>query len=255
MQNPLGIPAPESPLERTVAFARDLAYGVYMGWWRPDFQVEALRGLRSDPYSRLSAKYGNNEPDLSYLVILGYAEPFSNIEDRIRARYILTQAALKLLEQPARPPSVFIAYGREQSSALALLIEEKLKSRNASVFIDKVLVGGEEWQTRIERTIKEQIDTFICLIGPGSLDRPNLQNEIVWSSQVEGLLTVPVWHRGFTYDPDVVSQYDAPIRDFIEKKNAIRVIEESAREYEAALSQLLNLMQYSGVVDTTLPQQ
>lgn len=246
MQNPLELSVPDGPLERTIAYARDLAYGVAMGWWAPDFQAEVLRNLRSYPYTRLSEKWSDAQPDVSFLVIMKFAEPYSHMEDAIRARYILTQKALQLLEEPATPPSVFIAYGREQSSALALLIEEKLKARGSSVFVDKLLAGGDEWQARIERTIREQIDTFICLIAPGSLDRPNLQSEIFLVSEVAHILAIPFWHRGFTYDPDMLATYDPRIRDFVEKKNAIRVIEESAREYEAALAQLLNQLQYVG---------
>ncbi len=246
MQNPLEMPIPETPIEQVTAFARDFAYGVYLGWWQPDFNPDVLRKFGISDYANLRQKWASSLPEVTMLVIMGYARPYRFVDDSLRARFIITQEALKLLDAPARPPSVFIAYGREQSSAFALLVEEKLKARGASVFIDKVLAGGDEWQSRIERTLREQIDTFICLIAPGSLDRPNLQNEIFWAGEVNRILSIPVWHRGFTYNADAMVIYDSRIRDFIEKKNAIRVLEESAREYEAALSQLLNQLQYAG---------
>jgi len=260
MDNPHELQAPNEPFEQTIALAKDLAYGVKVGLWPPQLKVGPLnvgRGLLSwfkyDEntdvaeiwYNYLEKKWSQKEDmvrpplDISYLQIYGF------VEQHGEKLYLLTPRAMSLLETPIKPPKVFIAYGRQQSSAFALLIEAKLQERGVSVFIDKILEGGEEWQQRIESVIRNQIDYFICLIAPDTLRSPNVRNEIYWALETERVFTIPIWHGNFRTNLSEIAETEDYIQEFIDKKTAIRVVEESAEQYQAALDKLLNQLQFA----------
>src|SRR5262249_7958909 len=140
------------------------------------------------------------------------------------------------LEKPTVAPSVFISYRRNQSSALGLLIVARLKAVGVpNPFIDMVIDPGAEWHALLEKTIR-QSRYFIALIGPGTLESPYVRNEIAWALITPDQVIIPCWHGGFNPGPD----YPAALGT----RNAIRLKEESAQEYELALIKLLNRMGY-----------
>lgn len=282
-EDPRELPVPEGPFEqRVVAFARDLAYGVKVGDWEPAFMVlkgppgekmvtrtsrnstditltKHLKHKWTKPTDNPIRKVmGENlslesvRPLASYLEAFGYFERVSTMRSNdpdfpedIEITYLLTPKAMMLLEEPATPPSAFIAYSRQPSSPFALLIETRLKERGISAFIDRQIEAGEEWESLIQTTIQHQIDKFICIIAPGTLDSPFVQNEIRWALEANLELPVPIWHRGFNGTPQQLEGYDDVVKDFVMKKNAIRVLEESAQAYDTALSLLLNQLGYA----------
>ncbi len=102
------------------------------------------------------------------------------------------------------------------------------------IFIDKDIRAGEDWHEEVVDKI-EHCDTFIILIGPATLESEAIQKEIRCAVRFERAI-IPIWHSGFVKGND----YPAAI----ERPNAIEVPVESARHYEAAISQLLNDMGY-----------
>src|SRR5262249_51031093 len=124
--------------------------------------------------------------------------------------YLLTEKALALLEQPAAPPSVFISYKRDQSSALALLIEARLRlAGNPNPFVDKNLTPGDEWHRKLEQTIKS-CEYFISLIGPKTLESSMVIEEISWAKSAR-CKVISIWH-GCSIDekaPEVLREHHA----------------------------------------------
>lgn len=256
MDDPRVNPVPEQYHQKVTALARDLAYGAYHGLWSPEFAVWA--GLGGDPPSWLN--FGDpsqafntlfeskwtpeHTPDPGMLEIIGYTRFLSFNRDN-NPTYVLTDKALDLLHTPAVAATVFIGYGRQFSSAFALLIEARLRERGVRAFIDKMLVGGEEWEARIKDTIQNRITTFLCVMGPQTLLRPNVRNEIHWAVEAN-VPSIPIWHAGFSAQPDQLPE-DAVVRAFVDRKNAIRVLEESALAYDSAMNQMLNQLEFGGV--------
>ena len=176
----------KTALKRAVEFARDLAQGVADGKWSTQYLV-AFSGAGTDwvLFSRdpeaeeqlLSGKWNNNLPSDELLTTLGYITLVRRT-DAGDLNYLLTEKALELLEQPAAPPSVFISYKRDQSSAFALLIEARLRlAGNPNPFVDKNLTPGDEWHGKLEETIKS-CEYFVSLIGAKTLESSMVLKEI-----------------------------------------------------------------------------
>ena len=255
MEDPRTIQPPKDHLDRIHAFARDLAYGVVQNDWHPEFHIVGANDFQeewtvegSERYQRLfkafrDRKWGPSSPHprASFLVVFGYLERVGT------NRYRLTSKAIELLYKPVIPPTIFIAYGRKQSSAFALLLEARLQAQGSSVFVDKIIEGGDEWERKIETTIRTQISHFICLLAPGTLDSPNIRNEINWSYESDTVsLRIPIWHSGFEKpDDETLREYGGRIKEFVDVPNALRVTEESAKAYDGEVSLLLNQLQFS----------
>lgn len=245
MDNPLQQPAPVEPIERIHALARDLAYGAVTGQWSskislswagPDSYVWiSNEGNPSVISDYLEAKWNDQQPSANVLMSFGY---FTLLTERDSGTivYLLTDKAFKLLEKPTVAPSVFVSYRRNQSSALGLLIVARLKAVGVpNPFIDMVIDPGAEWHALLEKTVR-QSRYFIALIGPGTLESAYVRNEIAWALSTPDQVIIPFWHGGFTPGAD----YPAALGS----RNAIRLKEESAEEYELALIKLLNRLGY-----------
>jgi hypothetical protein len=149
--------------------------------------------------------------------------------------YVLPPKALQLLEKPVQAPGVFISYSRKDSSAFALLVEARLRIVGVpDVFIDKKITAGDEWAEHLEERIREA-RYFICLVGPNTLRSSVVGQEVEWAVQA-GCRIISIWHGGAKITDS------AP--EALRKRHAISVTEESAREYETAISELLNSMGY-----------
>jgi hypothetical protein len=242
--NPHQLDAPTDFLVRIQDFARDLAYGVAAGLWENRFYIgqrSRLSEMGSSDYFGpvMLWAYGTNDPISEFLIKKwDMREPAFNLlktMQYVEADGSLSEKAFNLLLTPQQPPKIFISYRRVQSSAFALLIEARLRlAGNPNPFLDKKLVPGEEWHARLEETI-QNIDTFICVIGPDTLNSRYVLKEIEWAEQ-RGCRIIPVWH-GITELPT-----DAPAT--LSTPHAIRVLEESALAYENAMTELLNALGY-----------
>ncbi len=246
MENPHELPAPIDPIERVHAFARDLAYGVAQGWWTSQLNVE-IAGKTETWYfdltldfldmeeSFLDDKWQMRYPSWTLLMSFGYLEQVDMRTQYINYSFLLTEKALRLLEKPSAPPSVFISYKRDQSSPLALLVEARLRlAGNPNPFVDKLIVAGEGWRERLKGTI-EQSKYFVCLVGQETLTSDWVRQEIDWAAKA-GCTLISIWHGCEMGD-------DCPAA--LRERHAITVTGESAREYETAISELLNALGYA----------
>lgn len=102
------------------------------------------------------------------------------------------------------------------------------------VFIDKDITAGEEWLGFIQERIRS-CRYFIVLVGPHTLESPVVQQEIATAASTDCRI-ISMWHHGTPIGPEVPES--------LKKLHAITVMGESARDYETAISQLLNSLGY-----------
>jgi hypothetical protein len=247
--NPLELPPPDDPLERVHMLARDLAYGAVQGLWSPriiyiydGISAMVLQGganpLDANIIEYIERKWHDDIPDLGMLVSFGFFTILNTAKDR--TDYIITDKAFALLDKPVTPASIFISYKREESSAFALLLLARLKAVGLDAFLDmKDLSPGDDWHSRLEEEVKRR-KYFICLIGPSTLDSPYVREEIRWAMETKGIRTLPIWHRGFAYDPDEYPEFAVFL-----SKNAIVVEREHAKAYNNAVIELLNFFGFT----------
>ena len=252
MENPLELSVPDDPIERIHALARDIAYGAAQKMWTPHFLVNLVDNEAEISDAGLNTGLNEKWQDfhnyyaVPLLVSFGYLERSSSNANlsREQAYFDLTAKAFALLERPIKPPKVFISYKQKQSSALALLIEARLKlaDNDSDVFIDKLLEGGDSWEQTLNSRIHES-KYFVCLIGPETLvveaDKKNMvQQEIEWALNSECRI-IPIWHNGYVPDSNYPSR--------LETIQAIPVPTESAKGYGSAIDDLLVILGYSTI--------
>ncbi len=250
--NPLKLPYPADTLQQIHEFARDLAYLFVQRELQPTITLGGRFSWSDNPFIERDGdgpnridfrrKWGGDDhptPDFNLLVTFGYLN--ASAPRQVQGQtgtlvdYIITPTALRLLEKPVGAPSVFISYRRKDSSAFGLLIEARLRLAGvANVFIDKAITAGEDWNRLIEDTIRD-CKYFVCLIGPTTLESTVVRREIDLATTT-GCRLISIWHGGATMTAD------GP--DALKKLHAITVTGESAREYETAISQLLNSLGY-----------
>ena len=258
MENPLELEAPTDVLNRTHAFVRDLAYCTIRNQIEPTIRLDTDQKWlnfpfkqsiyeRSSYHNRLVEKWtldpSTKESDYLWALArsFGYIElspwtsnyPLSAIKE-----FILTPKAFALLEEPPIAPKVFISYKREYSSALALLIEAKLKLRDSTIgiFIDKLIKPGDDWAENIQMKIKD-CRYFICLLAPDSYAESEwLRKELEWAYDA-GCEIISVFHAAATLS----DRYPA----WLGKKQIIKVDFETAKHYESALDEVLVGLGYS----------
>jgi hypothetical protein len=240
MYNPLQQPRPDDPVQKIHDYARDLAYLALQSKMSAEIQVGA-RGWSGDP--RYEAD--NDSPELaSFRAKWWESDWFAGPDYGLLASYqymticetnayLLAAPAFALLDKPARKPTVFISYRRKDSSAFALLIEARLRLVGVdSIFIDKHIQAGDTWHDRLETVIAE-CEQFICLVGPGTLESSVIADEIR-AAVAAGSRIISIWHQGQTMDERTPAE--------LRKRHAILVSGESARDYETAISELLNAL-------------
>src|SRR5258708_11367255 len=223
MKNPLEQPRPDGLIDQIRAYARDIAFLVLSGdceatitkprtgtgatvpyWTHPDATF-------TDNVINFQKKWGSDRehkvPSLDLLTSFGYMSmvvenhnsPVYDMEQRqvpgiqpIRL-YTLSEKAFALLEQPIKPPEIFISYLRIQRSDFALLVEARLRMKGTDgIFIDKDIRAGEDWHEEAVDKI-EHCDTFIILIGPATLESEAIQKEIRCAVRFERAI-IPIWH-------------------------------------------------------------
>ncbi|MEZ4672067.1 MAG: toll/interleukin-1 receptor domain-containing protein [Anaerolineae bacterium] len=266
MENLLEQSLPADPIERVHRFARDLAYGATQGLWGAKFQVNYFRGEEwysltylqgadSDqnflPY--LEKCWGNANPTSDLMEAYGYVSVVERFESGNRS-YLLTPKAFALLEKPTAPPTVFISYARRSSSALALLVEARLKlaDRSLRAFVDKDIPLGDDWQDVLRARIAAS-QYFICLLTLETLASEPVRQEIALALENPSCKIIPICHQGYHFNVDFPSEragerkIDAALVEILSSKNALLVDTESAARYEDAINRLLNRLGYSTV--------
>ena len=244
MRNPLEDPVPEDRVQRVRAFARDLAYGVAMGLCSPEIGVMRYGGGQKDLYDPEGEGIGflwekwqdDTMPFLSLLVAFGYFENLGTLTGNAEL-YRLTEKTFALLEQPA-PTSILISYRRGESSAFALLVLSRFKALGLEPFLDMNIEPGDEWHARIQHEVTSR-EHFVSLIGPTTLESKYVRQEILWALDA-GAQIIPIWHNGF--DDARLAGFQAQYSELgaYFEKQAIRVEQENAVAYVAAIIQLLN---------------
>lgn len=265
MDNPLLAPRPDDPIERVHEYARDLAYLIATG------EVDDLQGRSphqmvstAEAINQFSLKWGgyvldtyltaeqkekaaDSKSELSsgtYYKLLVPGPSFSTLVSfgymmNVANAWHLTEKAFALLEKPAVAPSTFISYRRAESSALALLIEARLRLVGVrDVFIDKNITAGEDWAQRLEDTIRA-CQVFIVLVGAHTLNAPAAVVEKEIALAVESnCRIISLWHNGHHL------KHEKNYPSVLDKRQFIVVEHESARHYEMAINELLNSLGY-----------
>lgn len=244
MDDPRLQPLPENFLDRVRTLARDIAYGTIVGEFSGKVTVSYYgSGLTewNDFYGAadkfndyIHAKWESGLPEISVLETLGYVHLYEKQQNS--TVYILTSKAFDLLEAPLTPPKIFISYKRDESAAFGLLLVARLKMVGIpNPFIDMDIRPGDEWHAHLHKTI-QNCDHFISLLAPKTLESEIVKQEITWAREAN-LQIIPIWHNGF-------AGYDN-LPPELSSKNAIRVKEESAEEYNNAVIRLLNRLGYT----------
>ncbi|MDZ4766092.1 MAG: toll/interleukin-1 receptor domain-containing protein [Chloroflexota bacterium] len=228
---------PKAPMERVRILAREMAAGAAEGLWMVSLDHDApnLLALRSpsfgsDSFNRyLERRWKNQPPGWDLLQTVGYV--------RVEWRVVeISALAFGLLDDDA-PASAFISYRRRDSSALALLVLERLRANGIDAYLDLSLRPGSLWRERIREEIQTR-DTLVLLIGRETLASEMVQQEIIWALNAD-IVILPIWHNSFEYQSSA-RDLPATIDHILTHTHTIRVLEESAMAYHNALIELVS---------------
>ena len=100
--------------------------------------------------------------------------------------------------------------------------------KDEAIFIDKNMPGGGIWKADLEKHVKE-CKYFICLIGPSTLDSPNVRDEIRWATDYKKVI-IPICHNGCRLR-DAATVFEA-LGNSNGRKIKARPEEVTAREYD-----------------------
>jgi hypothetical protein len=206
-------------IARFVAYENENEYSGRTGlWFDDDMQI----------YTR--ERWKNDYPDLTIPVAMGYLI-------RTSAHVTLTHLAFALINDVVSS-SIFISYKRSESSALALLVAEKLKHVGLHPFIDMSLIPGEDWEAGLKDRI-EKSDYMVLLLSNETLKSEVTLKEIGWAMDAN-VKVIPIWHNGFSYKSGAWGKIPVRIDELLTKTHTIRVLEENPLAYNTAMTELLN---------------
>lgn len=225
-------PKKSGDVARVKQLARELAKGVHDKLWQTSITHNPSYGPNSDELQSYFCKRWK-EDDFEHLVNLLRNHGYVVYDNS----YKLATTAFKLLED-VEPYNVFISYKRSESSALALLALARLKEHSLIPFVDMALEAGGNWHADLEERIKA-CDYFIILLGKETLSSDMTVKEIGWALRYQKTI-IPLWHSGFDLNEERWADIDQEVKDSIQQTNAIRVTDESASGYNAAIVDLLN---------------
>lgn len=240
----------DNKLEDAVNYAQDLAFGALNGWWQP--VLTTYRGVpnfldANDPnHAAFRAKWLEAEvpaPSFGLMAALGYLQVLPQETNSQTVTWLITREAFALLKQPFLPARIFISYRRRESSAFALLLEARLRLAGVDaegIFLDKDITLGELWEQRLERELT-QADYVVCLIGPTTLDEGSwVLHEIETVKRLRPRTPIiPVCHNGAR-----LSSLPAPLASSNGYEIGKPAAEETALDYEMAVSYVLNALGY-----------
>lgn len=248
----------DNPMYDAEDYARDLAYGALLGEWPAEIIVDEqgdwVMGRfrvanfgRTPTQDQFRDKWFQSEerpPSFHVLASMGYLQFLNSDTKEIaagitqaRSSYLLTQKAFDLLSKPAVSPHIFISYSRKESSALALLVEARLRIAGANpdrIFVDRDIQGGERWQTILEEHIRN-CDVLVLLLGPTTWGSEWVRQEVDWAG-TDGKLVIPVCHNGMK----IAQIPDERLKAY----HGYDIEEETALRYETAINFILNSVGY-----------
>ena len=226
-------PIPSGEVARVKLLAKELGLGVHKNLWNRDLEIRNNGGsadVSLQTYITRRWQYDDFKQVLEPLQGHEYVE-------RVQHDFKLTHAAFALLDE-TEPYNVFISYKRSESSALALLVNHRLKDSSVVPFVDMALEAGGNWHADLKERIRG-CDYFIVLLGEDTLASEMTVKEISWAVEAERTI-IPVWHSGFDIGSDKWNAIPQQVKDAIQQTNAIRVTDESASGYNTAIVELLN---------------
>lgn len=224
--------------------ASELAEGVAYGFWQAEIAIpnsERLGEERDDSQRTFLEQYfvrrwRSSPPDVSFLLISGYLVPSAR-----EGHFTITKAALDLLDkQIYSMVKVFISYRRDESSAFALLLHDRLTALGVDVFLDmESLMYGENWRRALESNIEER-DYFVLLLGRKTLTSQMVLQEIAWAYK-HHLAIIPIWHNGFRYAPKpaLEKQIPAVLKSLLTDTHTLVVEKENPEQYDYTIHRLL----------------
>jgi hypothetical protein len=234
-QNPLELPPPKDRVQRIHALARDLAYGALHDHWNTlvafsDKQGVQWSNTRIKNYS--SSKWEGERPSVDLLVSFGFLEIApGRAQDNITS-YRLTAKAFELLGDAA-PAQVYISHAAPDG-AVALLLLARLKTHGVDAYVDLAEGGGS--RTFSEKQLRSR-DTFLCIVGPGTLDTAHVQQDVLWAMETADMRPLALWHEGLS--PENGLPEDAAVAHYL-AQNSIVVRDSSVRAYNQAVVDVLN---------------
>ena len=239
----LRLKVPSEKVAQIHEFAKDLAVGFDEGAWSEYFRQHndhVIEHYSNENYKQFfEKKWAGVTLYAQIMVSMGYLQ---HMVGHSYISNVLTERALRLVDEPVTPPNVFISYKRSESSAFALLLEARIKyETNSRPFLDKNIELGDDWHARLEEKVKAS-RAFICVIAPNTLDPRDdgskfyVLREIEWALDSENTDIIPVWHHGY----EGVHDYD-----IIAGKQAEPIESENAKNYDAAVNQVLNRLGFS----------
>ena len=235
------IPIPDGDVLWVKLLAKELVLGVYRKLWtstiltvQSNFVHGELIPIDENIEEYLEKRWGDRHIGHHLELLQGHGYIDYNGPGK---GYTLIQAAFDLIDE-TESYNVFISYKRSESSALALLVNTKLKEHSLVPFVDMALEAGGNWHADLEERIKK-CDYLIILLGEETLASTMTIKEIEWAIKYRKTI-IPVWHSGFDLDSEQWNDIDSKVKDAIKQTNAIRVIEESASDYNRAIVELLN---------------
>lgn len=238
---------PNNPMQRIKTFARELATGAAYGLWDTWFYttMEQLSEIPSDEriqrYVRERWGAYSTPPTLELLVQNGYL--LMSEADRFSRRLTITQSAFALLDE-TEPAMIFISYKRSESSALALLVHDRLRAAGLAPFLDMQLQPGDNWPQRLQKSI-ETSDHLILLLSHTTLTSTVTQQELLWALAAN-VSILPIWHGGFSFEASAWPSLPHDLATLLSNTHTIRITEENPLAYNTALTELLNFFGLSG---------
>lgn len=235
---------PANPAARCRLLAIELAEGLSHGLFpadipkpeEPHSTMRQPRGQRTFLERYFIERWQGRPPDFSLMQISGYLVPSQR-----QGFYTITKAALDLLErQIASTVKVFISYRRQDSSAFALLLYERLKIVGVDVFLDmkELKPSKEGWLKDIEASIRERT-YFIILLSQNTLFSEYVRTEVEFAFAYDCQI-IPIWHNGFRFapDPEQLQKIPATYRTLLGDTHALVVEKENPEQYDIVVQRL-----------------
>lgn len=232
---------PTNPMARIKALARELAEGAAYRVWDTSFYttVEDVYEIPSDEriqrYIRARWMSYAEYPSLELLVQNGYL--VVGEADRFSRRMTIARPAFELLQE-TEPTTIFISYKRSESSAVALLVHDRLQAAGLAPFLDLQLQPGENWPERLRQSVVSA-DVLILLLSHETLHSKVTKQEVLWAIEA-GITVLPMWHSGFSFSASDWPELPEAISSLLKNTHTIRVTEEQPLAYNTALVELLN---------------
>lgn len=247
-QNPHDLPAPEEPVERAIAFARDLAYGAVNKMWttriRFGFSKENdalwqpftvyLDEDENNPFDTLiSEKYENRLPSHELMIGMGFIHRLHDTYGQMVSQGTLTADAFHTLAEPDLSPVIFISHEPGEADKLLEAVEAALDDLDdPDLFIYRNEFNDAELDDRVREAIIES-SYFVCILGSNTLKSGIILQEIATADDC-GCVMISLWDG---VQPDA----DCPVAL---REGEIILVKDQNSDYADAIEALLNALEY-----------